>query len=138
MKKIRDVMTGAVKLVGPTQTIREAARLMASADIGSLPVGDNDRLVGMVTDRDLALRAVAHGLGPDTPVRDVMTTAVKYCHDDEEVEQVARNMAELGVRRLPVVDREKRLVGIVALSNIAQSGDSKAANSLLDGVAQPH
>jgi len=138
MKTIRDVMTGDVKLVGPTQTIREAAQLMASADIGSLPVGDNDRLVGMVTDRDLALRAVAHGLGHDTPVRDVMTTAVKYCHDHEDVEQVARNMAELGVRRLPVVDGEKRLVGIVALSNIAQSGDSKAANSLLDGVAQPH
>jgi CBS domain-containing protein len=138
MKTIRDVMTGQVKLVGPSQTIREAAQLMASADIGSLPVGDNDRLVGMVTDRDLALRAVAHGLGHDTPVRDVMTTAVKYCHDHEDIEKVARNMAELGVRRMPVVDKEKRLVGIVALSNIAQSGDSEASNSLLDGVAQPH
>jgi CBS domain-containing protein len=138
MKTIRDVMTGNVKLVGPTQTIREAAQLMASGDIGSLPVGEDDRLVGMVTDRDLALRAIAHGLGHDTLVRDVMTTSVKYCHDHENVEQVAQNMAELGVRRLPVVDREKRLVGIVALSNIAQSGDSKAANSLLDGVAQPH
>jgi len=92
----------------------------------------------MVTDRDLALRAVAHGLDHDTPVRDVMTTAVKYCRDHDDVEQVARNMAELGVRRLPVVDRDKRLVGIVALSNIAQSGDSKAADSLLEGVAQPH
>lgn len=138
MKTIRDVMTGDVKIVGPSQTIRDAARLMASADIGSLPVGENDRLVGMVTDRDLALRALAHGLDHDTPVRDVMTTAVKYCHDHEDVEQVARNMAELGVRRLPVVDRDKRLVGIVALSNIAQSGDSKAADSLLEGVAQPH
>ena len=138
MKTIRDVMTGDVKIVGPSQTIRDAARLMASADIGSLPVGENDRLVGMVTDRDLALRALAHGLDHETPVRDVMTTAVKYCHDHEDVEQVARNMAELGVRRLPVVDREKRLVGIVALSNIAQSGDSKAADSLLEGVAQPH
>jgi CBS domain-containing protein len=106
MKTIRDVMTGNVKLVGPTQTIREAAQLMASADIGSLPVGEDDRLVGMVTDRDLALRAIAHGLGHDTPVRDVMTTAVKYCHDDENIEQVAQNMAELGVRRLPVVNRE--------------------------------
>jgi CBS domain-containing protein len=138
MKTIRDVMTGDVKIVGPSQTIRDAARLMASADIGSLPVGENDRLVGMVTDRDLALRAVAHGLDHDTPVRDVMTTAVKYCRDHDDVEQVARNMAELGVRRLPVVDRDKRLVGIVALSNIAQSGDSKAADSLLEGVAQPH
>ena len=138
MKTIRDVMTGEVKLVGPNQSIRDAAQLMASADVGSLPVGENDRLVGMITDRDLALRAIGHGLGHDTPVRDVMTSAVKYCHDDESIEQVAQNMAELGVRRMPVVDRDKRLVGIVALSNIAQSGDRKAANSLLDGVAQPH
>jgi CBS domain-containing protein len=138
MKTIRDVMTGDVKLVGPGQTIREAAELMASADIGSLPVGDNDRLVGMITDRDLAVRAVARGLGHDSPVRDVMSTAVKYCRDDDDIEQVARNMAELGIRRMPVVDANKRLVGIVALSNIAQSGDQKASKSLLEGVAQPH
>jgi CBS domain-containing protein len=138
MKKVSEVMTPNVRLGRPDQTIREAASLMLEADIGSLPIEDHDRLVGMVTDRDLALRAVAHGLGHDTPVRDVMTTAVKYCHDHEDIEKVARNMAELGVRRMPVVDKEKRLVGIVALSNIAQSGDIEASNSLLDGVAQPH
>ena len=138
MKTISEVMTRDVKLARPEQSIREAAGLMTSADIGSLPVSDNDRLVGMLTDRDLVLRAVALGLGPDTPVRDVMTTEIRYCHDDEDVAGVAKNMAELGVRRLPVVNRDKRLVGIVALSNIAQSGNQKASESLLDGVAQPH
>ena len=138
MKKIGDVMTRDVQLARPGQPIREAAELMARADVGSLPVSDNDRLVGMVTDRDLALRAVAMGLGADTPVSEVMTSDIKYCHDHEDVASVAKNMAELGIRRLPVVNAEKRLVGIVALSNIAQSGNQKASESLLDGVAQPH
>lgn len=138
MKKIGDVMTRDVQLARPGQPIREAAELMAHADVGSLPVSDNDRLVGMVTDRDLALRAVAMGLGADTPVSEVMTSDIKYCHDHEDVASVAKNMAELGIRRLPVVNAEKRLVGIVALSNIAQSGNQKASESLLDGVAQPH
>jgi CBS domain-containing protein len=138
MKTIREVMTGDVQLARPDQSIRDAASLMASADVGSLPVSENDRLVGMITDRDMATRAIAKGLGCDTPVRDVMSTAIKYCHDDEQVTDVARNMAELGIRRMPVVDRDKRLVGIVALSNIAQSGNQKASESLLEGVAQPH
>src|SRR5690606_28319567 len=127
-----------VKLARAGQTLREAAAMMAAADIGSLPVSENDRLVGMLTDRDIAVRAVARGLGADTPVRDVMTSDIKYCRDDEDVASVASNMASLGVRRLPVVDAEKRLVGIVALSNIAQSGNLQASESLLDGVAQPH
>lgn len=138
MKKISEVMTADVKLARPEQSIREAALVMAAADVGSLPVSDNDRLVGMVTDRDLVLRAIAKGLGVDTPVRDVMTAQIRYCRDDEDVASVAKNMAELGVRRLPVVDRDKRLVGIVALSNIAQSGNQQASESLLEGVAQPH
>ncbi len=138
MKTIAEVMTRDVQLAQPGETIREAAQVMARADVGSLPVSENDRLVGMVTDRDLALRAVAAGLGTDTPVREVMTADIKYCHDHEDVASVARNMAELGIRRLPVVDADKRLVGIVALSNIAQSGNQKTPESLLDGVAQPH
>ena len=138
MKKIGDVMTRDVQLTRPDQPIREAAELMARADVGSLPVSENDRLVGMVTDRDLALRAIGMGLGGDTPVSEVMTSDIKYCHDHEDVASVAKNMAELGIRRMPVVDADKRLVGIVALSNIAQSGNQQASESLLDGVAQPH
>ena len=138
MTTIKEVMTRDVHLMRPDQSIREAAELMARTDVGSLPVSDDDRLIGMLTDRDLALRAVARGLGPETAVRDVMTADIKYCHEHEDVAHVARNMAELGIRRLPVVNAEKRLVGIVALSNIAQSGNAQASESLLDGVAQPH
>ncbi|HKE49067.1 MAG TPA: CBS domain-containing protein [Rhodanobacteraceae bacterium] len=139
MKKISDVMTrDKVLVVSPDQTIAAAAELMAEADVGSLPVGDNDRLVGMVTDRDIVLRAVARGFGAETPVREVMTDSIKYCYDDQDVGEVAQNMADLGVRRLPVVNRDKRLVGIVALSNITHLGDKGSTNTLLEGVATPH
>jgi CBS domain-containing protein len=138
MKKVSDVMTRDVHLASPDQTIREAAVEMAKADIGSLPVGENDRLIGMITDRDIVLRAVAEGRSPDTRVREVMTDTIKYCYEDDDVAHVAQNMAELQVRRLPVVNRDKRLVGIVALSNMAQCGDKHATEDMLRGVAKPH
>ena len=138
MNKISEVMTRGIQIANPDQTIREAAMTMAREDIGSLPVGENDRLIGMITDRDIALRAVAEGRSPNTPVRDVMTDDIKYCFEDDDVAQVAQNMAELQVRRLPVVNRDKRLVGIVALSNVAQCGDKKATSEMLRGVATPH
>jgi CBS domain-containing protein len=138
MNKISEVMTREIQVARPDQTIREAAMMMAREDIGSLPVGENDKLVGMITDRDIAVRAVAEGRSPDTSVREVMTEKIKYCYDDEDVERVAQNMAELQVRRLPVVNRDKRLVGIVALSNVAQCGDKKATTEMLRGVATPH
>jgi CBS domain-containing protein len=111
---------------------------MAKADIGSLPVGENDRLIGMITDRDIVLRAVAKGRDAKTQVREVMSDRIQYCFDDEDVGSAAENMATLGVRRLPVLNRDKRLVGIVALSNIANCGENKAANTMLKGVAEPH
>jgi CBS domain-containing protein len=138
MKKVSEVMTTSVRLGRPDQTIREVAVLMMEADIGSLPIEDHDRLIGMVTDRDIVLRAVALGLGAETLVREVMSEDVKYCFDDDSVAKVAANMAELGLRRLPVLTREKRLVGIVSLSNIAYSGNESASESMLKGVAKPH
>ena len=138
MNKISEVMTRGIQIANPAQTIREAAMTMAREDIGSLPVGENDRLIGMITDRDIVLRAVAEGRSPNTPIRDVMTDDIKYCFEDDDVAQVAQNMAELQVRRLPVVNRDKRLVGIVALSNVAQCGDKKATSEMLRGVATPH
>ena len=137
MKKISEV-TGDVKVVSSGHSIQDAAKLMAGSDVGSLPVSDNDQLVGMITDRDMVLRVLAKGLGADTKVGDVMSKAIKHCRDDEDVATVAKTMADLGVRRLPVVNVDKRLVGIVALSNIAQSGNQQASVSLLDSVAQPH
>jgi CBS domain-containing protein len=138
MKKVSEVMTRDIHIAAPDQTIADAAAEMARADIGCLPVGDKDELVGMITDRDIAVRAVAKGLDATTRVSEVMTDSIKYCYADQSVDEVARNMAELGVRRLPVVNREKRLVGFIALSNIAQGGDDSARDTFLAGVATPH
>jgi CBS domain-containing protein len=138
MQTISQVMTPDIVIARPEQTIADAARMMAKADVGSLPVGDDDRLVGMLTDRDIVIRAVAKGMSADTPVREVMTAEIRYCYDDQDVTEVARNMAELGVRRLPVVNRDKRIVGFVALSNIAQADSDGAKETLLRGVATPH
>jgi CBS domain-containing protein len=130
-------MTREVRVANPGQSIREVARIMAEIDAGAMPVGEDDRLVGMITDRDIAIRAVALGKGPDTPVRDVMSTEqVLYCYDDEDLDHVAKNMSEQQVRRLPVVNREKRLVGIVSLGNIAQR-EGRAANKAVKGVTKP-
>ena len=135
--RVSDAMTRDVRIANPGQSIREAARLMAEIDAGAMPVSDGDRLVGMITDRDIAIRAVAAGKGPDTPVRDIMSQDVKYCFDDEELDHVAKNMADIQVRRLPVVNRDKRLVGIVALGDVAMAEDKKTAGKAVKGVSRP-
>jgi CBS domain-containing protein len=135
--QVNEAMSNDVRIASPDQPIRDAARLMMEIDAGVLPVGDNDRLVGMITDRDIAVRAVALGKGPDTKVREVMTEEVKYCFEDEDIEDVAQNMAEIKVRRLPVLNRKKRLVGIVSLGDLAISdGPENAGNALCD-ISEP-
>jgi CBS domain-containing protein len=136
--KVRDAMTRDVRLVRPDQTIRDAAHLMAELDIGCLPVEDNDRMVGMITDRDIAVRAIAEGRGPDAPVRDVMSTEVKYCFDDQSIDEITQNMADLRLRRLPVVDRHKRLVGILSLGDLAVEEKAQdEAGEALCGISRP-
>jgi len=109
---------------------------MRADNIGSMPVGENDRLVGIVTDRDIVLRAVAEERMPgNTSVREVMSAKVCYCFEDDDVEEAARIMAEHQVKRLPVLNREKRLVGIVALSDLGRS-DGEAAQAALEGISQ--
>jgi CBS domain-containing protein len=135
--RVSEAMSRDVRVANPGQTIRDVAKIMAEIDAGSMPVGENDRLVGMITDRDIAIRAVALGKGPDTPVREVMSQEVKYVFDDEDLEHVAENMADIQVRRLPVVNREKRLVGIVSLGDIAQKEDKKTAGETVRGVSKP-
>jgi CBS domain-containing protein len=129
-------MTHDVRLAGPDESIRDAARMMAEQDVGALPVGENDRLVGMITDRDITLRGVAKGKGPDAKVCDVMTQQICYCFEDEELDQVSRNMADIQIRRLPVLNRDKRLVGIVSLGDLATSARAPAS-AALQGVSQP-
>jgi CBS domain-containing protein len=135
--KVKEVMSHDVAVVSPDDTIQKAAFTMGEIDAGLLPVGENDRLVGMITDRDIAIRAVAAGMDPATKVRDVMSAEVKYCFEDEDVSHVSQNMAELQVRRLPVVDREKRLVGIISLGDIAGDQDPGETGVALRGISQP-
>jgi len=134
--RVSDAMTRDVRIANPGQTIRDAAKAMAEIDAGAMPVSDGDRLVGMITDRDIAIRAVAAGKGPDTPVRDVMSPDVKYCFEDEELDHVAKNMAAIQVRRLPVVNREKRLVGIVSLGDVALTEGERAAGKAVTGISR--
>ena len=135
--KVSEVMTRDVRLIEPTQTIRDAAKLMAEIDTGIMPVREGDRLIGMITDRDIAVRAIAEGKGPDTSVRDVMTEDVKYCYEDDDTGDVARNMADIQVRRLPVLTRDKRLVGIISLGDMAVTDSSGKAGEAVAGISQP-
>lgn len=135
--QIREAMSDDVQIANPNQSIREAAILMAKIDAGSLPVGENDRLVGIITDRDIAVRAIALGKGPDTLVRDVMSANVKYCFEGDDVGKVAQNMSDIKVRRLPVLDKGKRLVGIVSLGDLALADGPANAGEALCGISEP-
>jgi CBS domain-containing protein len=124
--KVHDVMTRDVVFVAPSDTIVDAAEAMYRLDVGCLPVAENDRLIGMITDRDIAVRGVAAGCGPDTPVKSVMTSEVCYCFEDQDLAEIAANMAEIQVRRLPVMNRDKKLVGIISIGDIAASQNTAA------------
>jgi CBS domain-containing protein len=136
--KVSECMTSDVDIVAPDQPIREAAQFMLRSDAGAMPVCEGDQLIGMVTDRDITVRGVAEGRGPDTPVRDVMTDHVDYCYEDDDVDEVAMKMSDMQVRRFPVVSREdKKIVGIVSLGDISRSDQGEAAKVALDGVTDP-
>lgn len=136
--QVRDVMTPSAHLAAPNETIAHAAELMARHDIGFLPVGENDRLVGTITDRDIAVRAVAKGLDPQTPVSEIMTRDIRYCFDDDDVSDIARDFADQQVRRMPVVNRDKRLVGVVSLGDLAIDHELDAQSiQALGGISRP-
>lgn len=136
--KISEVMSPEVRIADPDDTIQDVAQIMEETDVGFLPVGEDDRLIGMITDRDIALRAVARGKDPRTTlVRDVMTSKVLYCYDSDEIEAAADNMAELRVRRLPIVNADKRLVGVVSIGDIAFLHSATIAGKALESVCSP-
>jgi len=136
--RISEAMTPDVQIANPNQSIQDAAKMMAAIDAGVLPVGENDRLIGMITDRDITVRAVAKGLNPSTKVRDVMSDGgVLYCFEDEDVEDVAHNMADIKVRRLPVLNRDKRLVGIISLGDIAMTESPDCAGEAMCAIVEP-
>ena len=133
--QVSDVMTPNVHFVHPEQNLGEVAAVLAQLDVGALPVADKNRLIGMITDRDIVIRGVAEGVGPWSKVKEVMSTEVKYCYEDEKVDHVANNMAEVQVRRLPVMNRDKRLVGIISLADIAARRQAAAATAI-KGVSE--
>lgn len=135
--KVSDVMSRDVQIIDPERTIRDAAEIMKKHDIGVLPVAQGDKLVGMITDRDIAIRGVGEGKGQDAKISAVMSSEVKYCFDDEDIDHICENMAELKVRRLPVMDRNKRLVGILSLGDLACEAPEQHAGKALHGISQP-
>jgi len=137
--QVSEVMTRDAECIGPDATLQQAAEKMKSLDVGSLPVCDNDRLAGMLTDRDITVRSVSDGHDPRTArVRDAMTPKVIHCCEDEDVTEVAKLMKENQIRRLPVLNRNKRLVGIVSLGDLAvETNDEQLAGSTLEGVSEP-
>jgi CBS domain-containing protein len=136
--QIQDVMTADVSFVGPDTPILEIARKMRDGDIGSTPVIENDRLAGIVTDRDIVVRVIAEGGDVRTKTaRDAMSPGILYCYSDDSVEAVLESMGGQQIRRLPVVDRDKRLVGVVSLGDLALSGKRKAAGEALQEISQP-
>ncbi len=135
--RVSEVMTPDVRTIGPQTTLREAAKLMADLDVGALPVAQGDRLVGILTDRDIVVRAVCAGKTPDTTVGEAMSCEIKYCFEDQDIEEVAENMGQIQLRRLPVVNRDKRLVGIVSLADITAVGEADEAGEALRGITRP-
>jgi CBS domain-containing protein len=137
--QLKEVMTPGVEVISPEASIREAAEKMRHLDIGPLPVCDGDRLVGMLTDRDITIRAVADGRDPvTTPVREVMTSDIVYGFDDQDIQDATRLMEQYQIRRLPVLNRNKRLVGIVSLGDLAvHPGNQPLASEVLEQVSEP-
>jgi CBS domain-containing protein len=137
MMKVSEAMTRNVCVASPEETIQKAAQLMKGLDIGALPVGHENRLVGMITDRDIAVRGVAEGKNAEASIGDVMTTDIKFCYEDQDLDDVCRNMGEIKVRRLPVISRDKRLVGILSLGDIAVTNGGGKAGEALSGISKP-
>ncbi|MGV3721222.1 MAG: CBS domain-containing protein [Actinomycetota bacterium] len=137
--KISDVMTSEVEVIRPDATLDEAAEKMRSLDVGPLPVCDGDRLVGMITDRDITIRATAAGMDPKTTrISDVMTSDIAYCFADQEIEEAALQMQEKQLRRLAVVDRNKRLAGIISLGDLTvRAADRELSGEVLQEVSEP-
>jgi len=135
--KVSDVMTREVQTISPNQTAKEAASFMLSTDSGSIPVTDGERLVGMITDRDIAVRGVAKGFAPDTPVSELMTRDCITAREDDDVSTIASKMSEAQVRRLTVIDGDEKLCGIVSLGDLSRDGDDQSASQALAGISQP-
>lgn len=136
--RINEIMSRDVEVARPQDTIQDVARKMRDIDTGAIPVCDGDKVRGVVTDRDIVIRAVCEARSFETPVTDVMTADVEYCYEDDDIMAAADKMAELQVRRLIVLDHDQRLVGIVSLGDIAQQGKDKTTGQALEEISEPN
>ena len=137
-RPVKDIMSRDVQVISPDATLADAARHMRDGRFGMMPVGENDRMVGAISDRDIAVRAVARGLGPDAKVREVMSTGICWAYDDDPVTRAAEIMSANQIRRLPIINHDKRLVGIVALGDIAvEDPIRKPAAEALGAISEP-
>lgn len=136
--QIKSVMTTNPTWLPPTATAQQAAQTMEKLDCGFIPVGENEKLVGIVTDRDIALRAIGQNKGAQTPLKDIMSTKVLYCYETDTVDKVAQNMQEQQVRRLIVLDNQtsKKLVGVVSVCNLVNKAQDNTNSQLIKGVSQ--
>ena len=138
MQQIKDLMSRDVKVINPDMTIRDAAQKMRDGGFGMMPVGEDDRMIGTISDRDIVIRAIAEGMDNNTKVRDVMSDGIAWTYEDDSVEKAVKTMSERQVRRLPVVDRDKRLVGIVALGDFAvERSEIQPAARALSEISKP-
>jgi len=137
--QVREIMTPDVEVVHPDATLKEAAEKMSRLDIGPLPVCDGERLVGMLTDRDITIRVTAQGCDPNTTkVREAMTSEVVYCFEDQNVQTAAQMMEMRQIRRVPILNRDKRLVGIVSLGDLSvETQNQQLASKTLEGISEP-
>jgi CBS domain-containing protein len=135
--KVRDAMSRGAHIISASDSLRKAAQMMAEEDVGFLPVEEDDRLVGMITDRDIVTRCIAQGKDGSARVRDVMTRDVKYCYENDDIDDVMENMADIQVRRLPVMNKEKRLIGILSLADVARTYSPDAVGVAFSGVVSP-
>ena len=134
---VKECMTKDVDLITAETSLKDAAAKMLEDDVGALLVHGEDKLIGVVTDRDIVIRALAKGLDPSTPVKEVMTKKVLYCYDDDAVEACAKNMGKNQIHRLIVLDHDKRMVGIVSLGDLSTKGSKKCASEALCAISQP-
>jgi CBS domain-containing protein len=134
--KVREFMSHGVQTAQPEDTVRDVAQAMADLDIGSMPVVEGQKLIGMITDRDIALRVVGAGLSSSTLVHQAMTRDVEFCLVDDDIDEVAHKMGKMQIRRLPVLDEARRLIGIVALGDLAKEGGAKRSGQTLGDISE--
>ncbi|WP_163993309.1 CBS domain-containing protein [Pyxidicoccus caerfyrddinensis] len=138
MKQVKDVMTKDVEIISPNDSLKDAAEKMRMLNVGPLPVCDGDRLKGIITDRDIVVRAVSQGMDPNnTRVSQAMTGELEYVYEDEDISKVARKMKDEQIRRILVVNRDKRLVGIVSLGDLAEAMSTEEAGKTLESISEP-